>query len=366
MATTRRIVLTAAAAAIATGALYFGVRWVTHGRFIQHTDNAYIKADTVNISAKVPGRIEAVLVEENALVKAGDPVFRLESSDYAAQMRQAEAEAAARRAALHSIQMQILLADARVTDAEGSIKSAKATLSLQQLELQRAADLARENFATRRTLDQATASVTDWSGRYQSATAGLDAAKASAGVIAAQEEEAVAMLAKAEAALDLARINLENTVIRASASGVAGNLSGRKGQYVTPGQRLVSIVPIEDVYVVANFKETQIRRINPGDKVELKIDAYPGLRIDGEVDNLAPASGAEFSLLPPENATGNFTKIVQRMPVRIRITHAPATAVLLPGLSVTAEVDTRGGEEIPTALFAPRVETDAALARGGQ
>ncbi|MGE0183728.1 MAG: HlyD family secretion protein [Parvularculaceae bacterium] len=353
----KKYALAAVLAATATVILYAGVRWTVHGRFIEATDNAYVKADTVIVAPKISGRIAQVIVDDNAIVRKGDILVMIEDEDYIAQVGQAEGEVAARRAALDAIRLKIDLAGAEVASAAAAIKSTEASLALQKIERQRAAELAKESFATKRTLDQANAALKDWSGRAEGAAAGLDAAKASASIAEAQQKEAEAALKVAEARLDIAKQNLEATKVRASKDGVAGNLAARVGQYVNPGQRLVSIVPIADAYVVANFKETQIGRIRPGAAVKLEIDAYPGVEIEGEVESLAPASGAEFSLLPPENATGNFTKVVQRMPVRIKVTRAPASIALLPGLSVAVAVDTRGGEKgPPTALFAPRHE----------
>ena len=357
----KKYALAAVAAVLIFVVVYAGVRWTVHGRFLEITDNAYIKADTVIVSPRIAGRIARVAIADNSIVSTGDVLVVIDDADYRARLRQAEAEVAARKAALDAIRVKISYAGAEVAGAAATIKSTEASLALQKLERERAAELARENFATKRTLDQANAALKDWSGRLEGAAAGLDAAKASASIAEAQEQEAAAALEVAEAMLEIARQNLDDTKVRAPKNGIAGNLAARDGQYVNPGQRLVSVIPLADVYVVANFKESQIGRIRPGSKVDLEIDAYPGVKIEGEVESLAPASGAEFSLLPPENATGNFTKIVQRMPVRIKVTHAPASIVLLPGLSVTAAVDTRGGDkETPTALFAPRREDDAA------
>ncbi len=357
----KKYALAALVAAIVTLAGYVGVRWLAHGRFIEMTDNAFLKADTIVVAPKISGRIARVDVADNALVKAGDVIVVIEDEDYAALVRQAEGEVEARAAALDAIRLKIGQAGAEIAGAAAAVKSTEASLALQKLERERAAELAKESFATKRTLDQANAALKDWSGRLEGAAAGLDSAKASASIAEAQLKEASAALAIAEARLDLARQNLENTRVRAPKDGVAGNLAARAGQFVSPGQRLVSIIPLAEIYVIANFKETQISRIRPGAKVALNVDAYPGVKVEGEVDSLAPASGSEFSLLPPENATGNFTKIVQRMPVKIKVTRAPASVALLPGLSVTAEVDTRGGDKgLPTALFAPRREEEAA------
>ncbi|MCB2112789.1 MAG: HlyD family secretion protein [Parvularculaceae bacterium] len=353
----KKYALAAAIAALATLAIFLGVRWAVYGRHIEITDNAFVKADTIIVAPKISGRIAKVYVDDNAIVDEGDVLVAIEDEDYLAQLQQAEGEVAARAAALDAIRLKIEQAGAGIASAAATVKSTQASLALQKIERERAAELARENFATRRSLDQADAALKDWSGRAEGAAAGLDAAKASASIAEAQEKEAAAALKIAKARLSYARSNLDATRVRAPKSGVAGNLAARDGQYVNPGQRLLSVVPIMDVYVVANFKETQIGRIRPGAKVRLEIDAYPGAELEGEVESLAPASGAEFSLLPPENATGNFTKIVQRMPVRIKVTHAPADIALLPGLSVTAAVDTRGGGAgAPTALFAPHSE----------
>jgi len=356
----KKYLVAALAAAAVTAVGVVGARWTVHGRFIETTDNAFLKADTVIVAPKVPGRIAAVAADDNAIVGAGDILVLIEDAEYRAALRQAEGEVAARAAALEALRLRINLAGAEIAGAAAAVKSTQASLDLQRIERQRAIDLAKENFATKRTLDQANAALKDWSGRLEGAAAGLDAAKSSAAIAEAQELEAAAALEIAEARLEIARQNLDNTVIRAPKDGVAGNVAARAGQYVTPGQRLLSIVPVTEVYVVANFKETQIGRIRPGARVSLEVDAYPGVEIEGEVESLAPASGAEFSLLPPENATGNFTKIVQRMPVRIKVTHAPASLALLPGLSVTAAVDTRGGDKgPPTALFTPRKNGEA-------
>lgn len=355
----KKFLLAAVGAALFTLVAYVGVRWTVHGRFIEATDNAYLKADTVVIAPKVPGRIARVAVDDNAIVAAGDILATIEDADYAAQVKAAEAEVQARRAALDAIRLKISLSGAEVAGAAAGVKSAEASLTLQKIERERAAELARESFATRRTLDQANAAFKDWTGRLEGAAAGLDAAKAAASITEAEERQASAALDGALARLDLARQDLENTKIRSPVDGVAGNLAARDGQYVNVGQRLVSVVPLTEVYVIANFKETQVGRIRPGAKVKIEVDAYPGAEIEGEVDSLAPASGAEFSLLPPENATGNFTKIVQRMPVKIRVTGTPAGVTLLPGMSVEASVETRGGDR--TALFSPRrVNGDAA------
>ena len=355
----RKIILGGFLFALAALLLFAGGRWAFHGRFFQETDNAYVKADAVTVSAKLANRIDRIAVEENAYVRKGDPLVYLDSADYVAARRQAEAEVAARAAALEALRQQTILSDARIADAAAAIKSTEATLTLKQLDRKRTVELAEQNIAARQSLDQANAGVKNWSGRLESASAALDAAKASALVTLAQRDEAAAALEKAEALLQTARLNEENAVVRAPRDGVVGNLAAREGQFVTPGQRLMSLVPFDDLYVVANFKETQIRNIRPGAKATLELDAYPGKEVIGEVENFSPASGSEFSLLPPENATGNFVKIVQRVPIRIRITEAPEDVTILPGLSVTAAIDTRTGER-DASVFSPRRAVESA------
>ena len=360
----KRIILISALAIAVAAGLVFGGEWALRGRFIQTTDNAYVKADTVIISAKTPGRIATVLVSDNTIVRKGDPLARIESSDYSARVRQAEAEKAARAAAIDTIEKQIALNETKIADASANVKSAEAELKLQQADYKRTSELAKSDYATRQALDQRTTALTAGKAKLESANAALSATRAEANVLTAQGEQARAALAAAEAALDLAKIDEENIVIRAPEDGVVGNVSVRAGEYAATGRQLMALVPIQNAYVVANFKETQVQRIRPGEKVRLEFDAYPKADVVGVVDSLSPASGAEFSLLPPENATGNFTKIVQRLPVKIRIVEAPQEVALLPGLSVTAAVDTRGADLREASLFAPREEKDAmSLAR---
>ncbi len=355
----KRIVIASAVAVIAALALVLGVRWAVYGRFIQETDNAFVKADTVVISAKTPGRIEAVLVVDNAVVKKGDPLVRIEINDYSARVRQARADREARRAAIETIENQVALNEAKVADATASVNRADAELALAQADYDRTNELVKAGFATRQTLDQRTSALKAAKARLQSARANLDAANAEAAVLKTQAEEAGAALAWGEAALELAEIDEANAVIRAPKDGVVGNVSVRGGEYASTGRQLMVLVPVSEAYVVANFKETQVARIEPGEKVRIEIDAYPGMEIIGIVDSLSPSSGAEFSLLPPENATGNFTKIVQRVPVKIRIAEAPEHVALLPGLSVTASIDTRGANLKTVSRFAPREAKDS-------
>jgi membrane fusion protein (multidrug efflux system) len=359
----KRVILLSAISIVTMAAVYFGLQWGVYGRFVETTDNAFIKADTVVISAKSPGRIEAVLVADNAVVRAGDPLVRIERNDYTARVRQARAELEARRAAIATIEKQMALAEARVESADAAARSVEAELGLAKSDFDRTTELAKSNFASRQALDKSTSAFKSGKARLESAYANYEAARAEAAVLKAQQEQAGAALAWAEAALQLAEIDEENAVVRAPKSGVVGNVSVHEGEYASTGRQMMALVPIEDAYIVANFKETQVSRIRAGEMVRIEIDAYPGVDVIGIVDSLSPASGAEFSLLPPENATGNFTKIVQRIPVKIKIVDAPAGVSLLPGLSVTAAVDTRGADLKAAGRFAPRsADADFAFA----
>lgn len=359
----KRIILLSAISVVTMAAVYFGLQWVVYGRFVEATDNAFIKADTVVISAKSPGRIEAVLVATNAVVNAGDPLVRIESNDYTARVAQAKADLEARRAAIATIEKQMTLADAKVASAEAAARSVAAELGLAESDFDRTSELAKSNFASRQALDKSTSALKAGRARLESAYASYDAAQAEAAVLKAQQEQAQAALAWAEAALELAQIDEANAIIHAPKSGVVGNVSVHEGEYASTGRQMMALVPVEEAYVVANFKETQVARIRAGEKVRIEIDAYPGAEVAGVVDSVSPASGAEFSLLPPENATGNFTKIVQRIPVKIAIVETPANISLLPGLSVTAAIDTRGADLKAAEKFAPRsADADLALA----
>lgn len=339
---------------LAAGA--FAARWAVYGRFHQATDNAYVRADTVDISAKAPGRVAAVLVAENAAVAKGDPLVAIESDDYDARLAQARADLAARRADIASLDQQVALARAQLVEAEAAIRSAAAAAAVSSRDLERYEALAKEQYASRQQLDRVAASRKSDAASLDRAEAARVAAAAAVDAALAQRAQGEARVKWGESAVRIAEIDAGNTVIRAPTNGVVGDVSARPGEYAAVGRRLMTVVPLGDVYVVANYKETQIRRFRGGEPAVIEIDAFPGREARGVIDSVSPASGAEFSLLPPENATGNFTKIVQRVPVRIRITEKPQGVVMLPGMSVRATIDTRGAGERTASLFAPRGE----------
>ncbi|MBF0267783.1 MAG: HlyD family secretion protein [Alphaproteobacteria bacterium] len=310
-------------------------------RHIETTDDAYVASDISVMSAKVPGYVASVEVADNQPVKAGDVLIRLESRDYEAKRDQAQALAQARRLGLAQIEAKLNLQDAQIRQAGAEVAAAAADTQRAKNDLERAQILVKNEFASRQKLDQSQADSQRTAAQLSRARAGADAAKRQTNVLDAEMATARALSDEADAQLELAQIDLENTVIRAPIDGVAANRSAQLGEYVRAGAQLLSIVPLDKVWIEANFKETQLTRMKPGQSVDIKIDAFPDQHLQGKVESIAPASGAKFSLLPPENATGNFTKVVQRVPVRISLPlDSPLKGRIAPGLSAVVKVDT--------------------------
>ncbi|WP_211112395.1 HlyD family secretion protein [Azospirillum sp. SYSU D00513] len=344
----RKIVLSGVAAAALMGAGWEGWHWWHEGRFIEATDNAYVHSDVSVVSAKVSAYVREVRVAENQEVRAGDVLAVLDDQDFRAKVAEAEASVAAQRAAFGTIDSKLELQRALIDQAAAALSSAEVEQRRAQQDYDRTRSLASESWTSKQKLETAEADLSKAAAGVARARAALQAEKDQIAVLDASRVEAEAHLRQAEAALQTARNDLENTVVRAAVDGVVGNRGVQVGQYARPGVQLMALVPLPDVYVLANFKETQLERMRLGQKVTVTVDAYPGRVLEGQVESLAPASGSQFSLLPPENATGNFTKIVQRVPVRIALPRDNALAGLLrPGLSVEAEVDTRGAENHP-------------------
>jgi membrane fusion protein (multidrug efflux system) len=332
-----------ASAAIGTAAWYGHDYW-TAGRFMVETEDAYVQADFAVIAPKVSGYVAEVPAVENRAVAAGDPLVVLEDGDYRDALALAEAQLAAQRAAVARIEAQAEAAEASVAQARARVAAAEAEVTRNAADLARYRQLAARDVASAQRLEAVEAASAAAEAGLREARAGVATAEANRGVIAAQKAEAEAMIAGLEASRDRARRDLEATVLRAPFDGTVGNLSVAAGDLVAPGKRLLAVMPLGAVYVEANFKETQIAELRPGTEVHLSFDAFPGRELTGRVEGIAPASGAQFSLLPPENATGNFTKVVQRVPVRIAVPEAAAAeGWLRPGLSVIAEADSRTG-----------------------
>ena len=337
----RRILLPLILLAVVSGGGYEGYRWFTEGRFIVSTDDAYVKADMSTIAAKVSGYVAAVPIVDNVAVTRGQVLATIDDGDYKNAVDAAEARIETQDATVARIGKQIGAQTAAIDQAKAMLQSAGADAVRDQSEFQRADSLMRSSYGTQQKLDQARADRDRSIAAVANARAAVTAAQAAMDVLQAQKIEAQKVRGELQTALDKANRDLSFTIIKAPFDGVIGNKAVQPGQYVQPGTRLLSLVPLDSAYVEANFKETQIYRLKPGQKVVIKPDAY-GRDLVGTVESLAPASGAEFSLLPPENATGNFTKIVQRLPVRIAVPADVAReGILRPGLSVVVDVHTR-------------------------
>jgi len=334
--------------------------WFTEGLFIESTDNAYVQADIAVLGPRIDGIVASVNVADNQPVKAGDVLWTLAADDRQAQLDQARASVAEADAAVQVAQRQVVQQQAVIAAAEAAIASAQAEQVRAAAEAGRTQSLVGAGWTSRQANDQAVADRLKADAAVGSAQAQRDAAVQGLAVAQANLVQTQARAATARSQAHIAEINLSYTVTRAPFDGVVGNKAVRVGQYVAPGQQLLALSPTE-LYVVANFKETQLTRMQPGQSVTLAADIDTARVLHGTVDSVAPASGALFSLLPPENATGNFTKVVQRFPTKLRIAadDVAKAAWLRAGLSVTAEVDTRDGTPVRRGLIG------AALARLG-
>ena len=334
--------------------------WFTEGRYIQSTDNAYVQGDIAVLSPRIEGDVAAIRVADNQRVHAGDPLIELDPADWRARLDQATATAAEAAAAVETAQRQVGQQQATIDAAQAAIVQAQAEQARANADATRSGTLVTAGWASRQANDQAIADSRKANAAVTAAQAQKAAAEQQLSVLRAQIVQAKARQQNADAAVQLAQNNLSYTVIRAPFDGIAGNRAAELGQHVTPATQLIAVAPLpEQLYVVANFKETQLRRMQPGMKVRLIPDIDSSAAVDGRVDSLAPATGALFSLLPPENATGNFTKVVQRVPVKLVLDPAEAAHAgwLRAGLSVTAEVDTRGPDAQRLGLFGAAAAT---------
>ncbi|MFG1346976.1 HlyD family secretion protein [Xanthobacter autotrophicus DSM 431] len=340
----KRLVLGGVLAALVLGGGWYGMDWWRVGRFQVSTDDAYVGADTSVLAAKVGGYVKSVEVTANQWVNAGDVIARIDDGDYRLAVQAAQDKIDTQQAALARFDEQLKAAEASVDQARAQLAASEADLKRTQLEFDRQDKLASSNYASRATLDNARADRDKAQASVEAGKAAVTSAQAAIAVLQAQRKEAARTLDGYRTARAQSERDLDFTVVRAPISGVVGNRAVQVGQLVQPGTRLAAVVPLGGVYVDANFKETQLGRLIPGQKVRVYVDAYPDRDFEGTVFSVSPASGSVFSLLPPENATGNFTKIVQRIPVRIALdADALAGHELRPGMSVTATVDTRGG-----------------------
>ena len=338
----KRKVLSVVLLAVLAGGAWYGYDWWTTGRFMVSTDDAYIHGDIMAMSPKVTGYIDDVLVSANSHVKAGDPIFQLDQGDYQIALNEKEAALATQQKTLARIEAQTVAAEAALTQARASQQSSAAVLINAQATMERITKLHDTRFVSQSELDRATTSLAQAKASDANAAAQIAAAEANIGVLKAQYQEAESQTRSLELARDKAQRDLSFTTLRAPFDGVIGNLTGKKGDLVSAGQRIAALVPVNALYIDANFKETQLKKLQDGQVVHFTVDALGGEKFEGKLASLSPASGSVFSLLPPENATGNFTKVVQRVPVRIAIPEAAlATGKLRAGLSVVVDVDIR-------------------------
>jgi membrane fusion protein, multidrug efflux system len=342
----RRSLLTVVLLAALGAGAYYGHHWWTVGRFLVSTDDAYVKADMSVIASKEAGYIANVEVTDNQHVKQGDLLAKIDDRDYRIAVQSAQNKLATQDATIARLKQQAKAQGAVIEQAKAQVTSAQAGLTRASADFARAQELANRDYGSKQTLDQARAERDQGQAGVASAQAAQASAEAQLAVLNAQVEEAVHVRAELQSALDQANLNLSYTEVRAPFDGVVGNKAVQLGQYVQTGTRLLALVPLDTVYVEANYKETQLAHLLPGQTVDVTVDAADGEKYLGTVESIAPASGSQFSLLPPENATGNFTKIVQRVPVRIRVSgEAVKAGVLRPGLSVVTYVHTKADEQ---------------------
>ena len=336
-----RFLLPVGALLLVAALIALGYWWLV-GRFVQSTDDAYLQADSVTVAPKVSGYVTDVYVGDNVAVKPGDPLVRLDGRQYQAALDQAQATIDARQADIQRAQAGIRQQRAAIEQAKAQLQVAQISSRHAEDEVRRYAPLAKTGAESGDQLSVLTSNRDQARANLAADTAALDQAQARMADLDAQIAQARAQLEAAQASARQARLDMQDTLVRSSLAGRVGDRTVRVGQYAQPGTRMMTIVPVQSVYLVANFKETQIGRMRAGQHASVHVDALSGTELHGVVDSFSPGTGSQFALLPPENATGNFTKIVQRVPVRIRLdTDEQTQKLLLPGLSVTVDVDTR-------------------------
>ena len=356
----RRAALAFAAALGVAGAAAFGHYYMTTGRYLETTDDAYVKADSTIVAPKVSGYIAEVLVADNEPVKAGQLLAHIDDRDFRTALNQAKADIAASEAAVRNLDAQIELQQPVIQQQAAEVDAAEANLKFAQQERSRYDDLMKSGSGTIQRAQQTDAALRSQTAQLQQGKAGLLAASKKVEVLSTQRAQAVAQLDRAHAVERQATLNLSYTQITAPVDGTVGARTLRVGQYVQAGTQLMAVVPLDQVYVVANFKENQLTHVRNGQPVELRIDSFHSTRLKGHVDSLSPASGLEFALLPPDNATGNFTKIVQRVPVKIVLDDPALRGLLRPGMSAEPTVNTKS-----TAVAERNAERHLASRSGG-
>lgn len=327
----------------ASTAILFAVRWDSWvgARIDQTTDDAYVKGDITPLSAKIEGYVSRVAVSDYQRVKAGDLLVEIEDDDYRAREAQAEADLVGAEAAIANLKAHKAEQHSQIDQAESAIAATQADVERTKLEAQRQRALLASSYGTSQKVEQAAADQKRFEATLARDQAELESERREMAVLDTQESQLRAEMKAKRAQLQLANITLGYTRIVAPVDGMVGERGVRAGQYVRPGTQVISVVPLDTVWVVANYKETQLTRVAVGQRASITIDTFPGVTIWGHVDSVAPASGSQFTLLPPDNATGNFTKVVQRIPVKILLDPGnPLAGKLRPGMSVIATIHT--------------------------
>ena len=340
----RRMVMMGIGVLLALAAAGYGIHYLLVGRFLVSTDDAYVRANSTMLGARVSGHIAAILPADNAVVRTGDVIFRIDDGDYRIAVDAARTRIATQQATIDRIGRQVTALESAVEQAQAQVVSAEAGVKRAGLDFDRQQALSAKGFASHATYEVSEATRDQGIAALKSAQAAFDAARDNVEVTKAQQAEARAQLAELQTSLAKAERDLDFTSVRAPVEGTFSNRLVNTGDFIVVGQRLGNVVPLDDVFIDANFKETQLKRIRPGQPVTISVDAYGHRKFAGFVDSISPAAGSVFTLLPPDNATGNFTKIVQRLPVRVRVPKDVARQNLLrAGMSVYVTVDTLQG-----------------------
>ena len=340
----RKFVMIGVFGLLALAAIGYAAYFFLVGRFYVATDDAYVRANNTTLGARVAGHVMAILPRDNAIVHAGDVIFRIDDGDYRIAVDSARSKIATQQATIDRIGRQVAAMESAVEQSRAQLASSEAALKRAGLDFDRQQALSTKGFASRATFEQSEAGRDQGMAAVRAAQAAYDAARDNVEVTKAQQNEARAQLAELQTSLAKAERDLDFTFVRAPVDGTFSNRLVNSGDFIQAGQRLANVVPLNDVFIDANYKETQLKRIRPGQPVTIKVDAYGLRKFAGTVDSISPAAGSVFTLLPPDNATGNFTKIVQRLPVRIRVPkHVAKQNLLRAGMSVYATVDTNEG-----------------------
>jgi len=332
----------------------YGRYYWTTGRYLVTTDDAYVDAHSAMISPKVSGYISDVPVNDNQPVKAGDVIARIDPRDYQTALDQARANVAAAQATIRTLDQQIAQQNLTVEQARQQVASDQAALQYSQQDSQRYTDLERTGYGTVQRAQQARSDLIQKEAKLDSDKTGIASAEKQVAVLGAQLDQARAALAQQQASEHQAELNLGYTTITAPFDGTVGVRTAQVGQYVQPGTQLVAVVPLHAIYITANYMETQLTNVRPGQPVTIAVDTFPGTVVHGHVESMAPASGQQFALLPPDNATGNFTKIVQRIPVKLALdADDPLAGRLRPGMSVEPTIDAKPRSEAVLSTLPP-------------